>query len=381
MQKIFVEIVDDDSRRRKSGAAVLLIGLGLLFFAGWKSEPRVVTETVTVTQTVAVSQTTSTTSTTSTQPPPPTPPQLTVNRTELRFTQAVVQLVRLTNLGDEPLTVARPAGGNASFPLSSDCSAPLAKNASCAIAVAFDPAVTGSSRGTIRINSNGGTATIALVGEARPLPAIELQPIDFGKRLVGSSGETHTLRLSNSGAAPLAVRAAMTHSPFNVVRDGCEGMRLAAGGGCDVVVDFDPTAAGPQRDELRIDSPSGALIAHSALSGYAYVEVPVKLVLTPPQVDIPALERRRVQTIAVSNPGPRTAVIRDVKLVPNDGTFRIKDTCSGKTLAPNAPPCRIDVILAGPVLHGAAIRKVVVTYDGGSESADVIVHEQRPQVR
>jgi len=383
MRKIIIRPAEESRRRASGGAIVGVIAIALVFFAASRNKPPVplppratVTETVTVTVTITVPpENTSGSTGSSGSTGPPLPARLEVNRQQLSFNGPALELVRISNAGEEPLAIDKPVSPHASFRLSSDCDAPLGKSDQCVVAVAYDDTVAGSMKTSLRIASNGGDATVALIGNARRIPVVELKSLDFGKRAVGSTGETQSARFTNSSPLPINVGNASVPAPFHLVQDGCAGAKVAPGGNCDVVVDFDPTAPGVQSGELRIVAVAGNVIGHAAVSGYAYVQPPVKLVMNPPQIDFGMARERRIQTINVTNPGPRPAVIRGVQLVPPKGPFNIDDNCHDRTLAPNDKPCVIRVVLMRPAMRGGEMAKVVITYEGGQEIAGGTAHQ------
>lgn len=83
---------------------------------------------------------------------------------------------------------------------------------------------------------------------------------DFGTAAVGAPAATRTVRISNAGGnnprllAEFSITGAAA-ADFEIVTNGCEGVRLVPGGaGCDVVLGFTPGAAGARQAELQIES-------------------------------------------------------------------------------------------------------------------------------
>jgi hypothetical protein len=396
----FGEAERQRKRRQRRGAAVGLIVLGAVGFATLAGRPApvvlkpdstatIVTTTRTVstttTQATATTDITATTDTTATTVtvPPPVAATLAAQPRRLVFTQRkdggvpAAQFIHVANTGDEPLGLGRPATRSTSFRVTADCPPKLAKHEACVVAALFDPTVAGNASDTLTIKSGGGTALIDLIGTATPPPAIELQPVDFGRQLLGVTGEAHGIRLTNSRGMPLAIGAVTVPLPFHLITDRCSGTRLLSGAACDLLVDFDPAAAATYDVELLITAADRSLAARAALHGIGISALviklpPVKLIIEPRRIDF-AGPVPRSKPIMVRNPGPRPANITDVVLSPSAGEFEIKTNCRG-TLVPNAE-CRIDIYLTAFNFKGGAAN-VIVKYDGTEDSAGVMAHQK-----
>jgi uncharacterized repeat protein (TIGR01451 family) len=94
--------------------------------------------------------------------------------------------------------------------------------------------------------------------------------IDFGNVLVGESSSTQTITVTNNGGLPLNIGSVVQPSaPFTMVGDACSNLPLLIGG-CNIDVQFSPTAVGSFTDILTIpsDDPDEGSI-DVALSGTA----------------------------------------------------------------------------------------------------------------
>lgn len=283
--------------------------------------------------------------------PTPAPAALAADPTSLQFTEPVTQVVHLRNTGDELLTIKQPAANSASFRVTSDCTAPLARNESCVVSVAFNPNA-GDGKDQLNIDSNGGSATIALTGSVPSVPAVELPALEFGKRLLGTPGKPLAVHYLNPTPTAVSLGPSSTTAPFNVWKDNCTKMQIGSGLGCDVFLTFDPVKAGPQKGELRIVTAGGNLAAHAALSGDAFVvqEPPPQLSLTP--LDFgrqPVGKEGDARTLTLTNTTTSPVVIGPASTNP---PFRImRDDCLKTTLQPGMG-CRV---LAGfsPTVQGS----------------------------
>src|SRR5436305_202851 len=268
---------DEDSRRRnqKRGAAGGLLFLGAILTAAWAGRPPKPSPPppppIVIEKTVTVFQTATTATTATTAPTPPLPARLLVAPAQLVFAQPddgstpPPQLLRVRNSGELPLALSPPAARGRSFRVSNDCPPQLAKGESCGVAVSFDAAVAGSARDRLTIRGSSGATEIPLSGTARTWPAVELQPLDFGRQIIGSHAEPRTLRVTNSAPSPIAIGTISIPSPFHTVSDHCTAARLLPGGTCDVVIDFDPTAVGAFDHEIAIPCRTSGVVARAAI--------------------------------------------------------------------------------------------------------------------
>jgi cytochrome c553 len=144
-------------------------------------------------------------------------------------------------------------------------SSTLAPGGSCNLSVVYAPTMAGGSTGTLTVTTATQTLTVALKGQANAATPKLAWPagtssLMFSSTLVGSSSATQTLSLSNQGpgsatlnaiglsgadAASFAVTAASTCKAALV---------LNVGASCNVVLAFNPTAAGARSATLRVDS-------------------------------------------------------------------------------------------------------------------------------
>jgi len=386
MQSITIEFGEPDDRRRrkqKRGGAALLLIIGAAAAVIWASAPKPVVPAVVPTPPPPATQTGAGWQRDSEEPPPspneravtpPVPATLAVQPRQLAFqlqngAVPAAQFIRVRNSGASPLAFRGVTTGSTRFRSSTDCPTELAANESCAVAVVFDPTPGRNATDTLTIRSDAGTAQIRLSGAAPPLPPFELPLVEFDPRIVGAGGEPRTVRLTNSRLNPLASGPARAGAPFRIVKDGCQGVVLQSGGGCDLVVDFDPPAVAAYTSELRIAGSDGSLIARAPLRGSGAKvtppPAPVKLDIEPRRLDFRTLlpHSRR---ITVSNPNSRAVKITDVSIVPK--VFDVTTDCLAKPLEPNG---RCTITVSRRMVVGAAIANVIVRYDGGEEIAGV----------
>lgn len=402
MRRITVSLkgIEESQRRQQSrpgAGALLLIAFAFVAVASWKAtpertgQPPAKSDTATVTDTVTTSgtsttatDTVTTSGTSTTTSPPLTPAALGVDQRELRFTAPGTQVIQLTNTGEESLTI-QPAEVTGSFRVTSDCSAPLGRNQSCRVSVALDPTADASSKGELRINSNGGSATITLIASVSPTPAVELQPVNFGRRLLGTAGKPISVRYTNPGPMALSLGAPSTDGPpFRVAQDNCRGMRINPGNRCEVILSFDPNRAGPQTGALRISTADGRLVARAVLSGEAATPLsrPINLQeVSFVRVAVGTDAKPRAVRLANDTPGPLS-----VGGAVTDPPFKVVlDECRKTQLAPGAG-CNVWVTFS-PTAEGPIGKELrILNLEGkliarGDLDGEAIIVTPRPQIQ
>jgi hypothetical protein len=170
--------------------------------------------------------------------------------------------VTLVNTG----VVALPpvtASTTGPFTAPTGCAAPLAPGASCTVSTSYLPTAHGGQTGTLTINhasaANATTSSVSLSGSGTtPVALVNRTSIDFGRARVRTTTPQRVVRLSNTGDAAMAIRAASTTGPFKVRSSDCPAS-LAPGAFCHIGVTFRPTRLGEAGGALRL--------GHDAVSG------------------------------------------------------------------------------------------------------------------
>jgi len=200
------------------------------------------------------------------EPPPPAVGVLSASTLTVPFAPTNVGahangIAVLQNTGEGSLVIspATLAGSDAFTVVSDDCQGALAAGDSCAVEVRFSPAVTGPAGATLTLDSNGGTATVALSAEGILVPAgvlaLTSTPAGFPGAVVGETS-TQVVTVSNSGDAPLTFTTAP--SIFGGVdkftlASTC-GTTVAPGASCTLTVTFAPTDTSPATAYLTFDT-------------------------------------------------------------------------------------------------------------------------------
>ncbi len=315
----------------------------------------------------------------SSAPPPPanpgTPAHLTASAIAMAFapqlagTASDAQLLRLRNDGGAPLTISKIAADKDAFHVKNDC-ATLAPNESCSVAVVFAPSAAGAQPALLGVQTDSGTTTIALDGEGRAIPAVDLGATDFGQTAVGANTE-RSIHFMNSGPTPIAVAKTSAGVPFAIAADTCSGT-VAPGVNCEVRVQFRPTAGGSATGELLLGGADGAVIAKGALLGAGSEAPPppalkpAHLVVSPQKLVFPPSP----QLVSVKNDGDEALTIESISA--DERAVRLSGNC-GKSLAGNTS-CSLSVVFVG---RGTS--SIIVNTNGGRAVIQLEAEVRQPQ--
>lgn len=190
--------------------------------------------------------------------------QLYVGPNSLQFstlttTASTAQTLSVINMGNGSIQMnsISATGSNASaFTTTSTCGSVLPTGGRCSVSVVFASTTAGSFTSSLVINSNGGTAQIALTGVAAvPTPSVSVSPasLAFGTVATNSS-TTKSLTLTNSGTGAATLGAFTitgTNANFFSKSSTC-GTTLAVNSSCTVSVTFAPLVSGSYSAVLNL---------------------------------------------------------------------------------------------------------------------------------
>lgn len=174
-------------------------------------------------------------------------------------TTSSAQQVMLTNAGDVALTLVSATIGSGPFTAVSACGTSLAAHASCAVSVAFVPAVPGSASGVLTVSDQFRTQTVSLNGTGLAPAGVSLTPaagLSFGATGVGLTSAAQSLTLTNNGGVALNITGVTANGDFLVATNSC-GASLAPATACTLQVVFVPKAAGARSGTLTLVDSAG----------------------------------------------------------------------------------------------------------------------------
>ncbi len=201
--------------------------------------------------------------------------------------QTTPQTLTLSNRGDAPLTIRRLLT-TAPFQAQTNCTAPLEPGYSCVATLTYAPVyqvdATAShaprtDHGTLLVESDAQTSpdTVYLAGMVAPavqtataglsaLPTYTLSAssLTFSGTLPGASSATHTITLTNSGSAPVAILNVLPLPDFTATTD-CAVVQ--PGASCTIRVAFTPAAgSAPSLHVQTLEIVSNAAAALDSIS-------------------------------------------------------------------------------------------------------------------
>ncbi len=197
------------------------------------------------------------------------------------------QTITVANPGTGPLSIGTLAftGAQASdFVLSGDtCSGQtVAIDSDCTVDVAMTPTGTGTRSASLSIPSNALTSpeAVALSGEAFQVgeAALSSSALDFGSVVVGGSGKSEVVTITNSGPGDLTIGqlalSGADKADFVLSDDGCSNQTLATNESCTVTVEVSPNASGSKTATLTIPSDGETQTVSLATQAFDPVLVP-----------------------------------------------------------------------------------------------------------
>jgi len=218
----------------------------------------------------------------------------------------------------------------------------------CTVEVAFSPASPTGFSATLLFPGEAPTAGVGLEGLG-VLPAISTSPtsVDFGSQQVGgSAGPTETVRVANSGSAPLEIGtvslAGTDPGDFEIESDECSDETLTPAGECTVVLAFAPTATGERTASLLLPSnvPTASVLLKGTGTEPVFAVAPSGYDFGSELVGSTSIPHG----FTVTNAGSAPLFIGQVALAgAGAGEFAIGDEdCSGNSLDPGEE-CSVDV--------------------------------------
>jgi len=394
MRTITINLEDflDETRRRERKAGGVIVGIVAVVVAAIVARPAE-KRTPPVAQTVPVAATTTvsvssapaplvpTTTSAPAPVPPSSPPPLAPARAAaapqaLRFEpltaggSSAAQLLAVRNAGEQPLVLRKVTSNGTAFRMTNGCGGGvLERGASCSVAVVFSPPRAGEHIGSVTVATSSGTLNIPLRGVARPVPPIELAPLDFGRQRIGEKVAPLRVRFANSGSSPLSIGdVTIAGQSFSIASNRCEG-DVPPGGECDVLVSFIPRD-GQAEGEIKLAS-EGHLVARAAISGTGFESrPPVHLDITPRELHF-LVGVTPPQRITITNPSAEGIKIYSVRVVGGGRNFKVSaEKCIGTTLQPHGGSCVV-VVGAAVSFRGVESFQIIIDHSG-SDRPDTV---------
>jgi len=277
--------------------------------------------------------------------------------------------VTLTNNGDGPLHITSITLDNGTdFAQSNNCPSALAGHASCQITITLsqigaDDKKTRSGTLTIRDDAGGkGTSTeasqsVPLTGSlAQPAATFTSQSLIFTQNL-GSSSGSETVRLVNTGQAPMHLSAIREDGDFSQ-SNNCPPV-LAPGASCAITITFIPSTLGERDGYIVVaddsaDSPQRIQVMGMATMALAHLG-PDRLNFSQ---NVGASSAPQTVTLTNRGDGPLS-----IAAIAATGDFKASPHCP--TLLLPGQSCPIGITFT-PKAAGARTGSLVVTDNGNA---------------
>jgi hypothetical protein len=219
-------------------------------------------------------------------------------------------------------------------------------------------------------NAAGSPQKVSLTGIGINAPAITLLPgsLVFSSRLVGSSGPSLTISMSNSGNATLNIASiAITGSNAgDFSQTNTCGQTLAPSASCTISVIFKPTASGQRTAGVAITSDARGSVPVVTLSGTGLavgLDLSTSLLIFANQT---VGTTSASQTVTLSNSGATAATITSITA---NGDYAQTNTC-GSSLAASSN-CTIRVTFTPT---GSGTRTGSISIVSGDSSTPLMVN-------
>ena len=306
--------------------------------------------------------------------------------------------VTLRNTGSAPLVataIAIDGDGDFRIVRESCKAAAIAPEVQCAIDLRFSPHEANAKRATLVIsdNASGSPRIVTLSGTGHATPKLEVAPgnLDFGRQEIGTQSAVRSVRLRNSGTAPVEIQqVTLEGSNAFRVQGNCANVKLAPGAACGLELRFAPSAIEASNGRVVIANSAGSARGVD-LAGTGFGQPAISV--APAKLDFGVFKRGaavRPQRVTITSAGKAALSLRPPS-ISGDTRFSLVNDCP-EQLAPNAQ-CSLDVGFdasgtgkAGASLvvrHNAAGGPAVVTLSAGIESIPPPVierFESNPQV-
>lgn len=258
----------------------------------------------------------------------------------------------------------------------------LAPEASCTVIVRFTPAVgsVGAKSASLNLTASpGGSTSAVLTADSLASGALTIEPTphDFGDATVGSTGDSNTFTVTNTGgSATGAISVALggsnpTDFPIVSGGNGCQGVTLQPQGTCTISVNFAPTNSGGRSASLGVSAQPGGSAAAS-LSGNGLS--PAVLVLTPPQADFGSVATNKTADLpfTLTNTGDTASGTPTLNIGgTNFGRFEIQGTPCNAPLA-GGDSCTITVRFSPNAEQSFSAVLEADASPGGSDTSNLV---------
>ncbi len=213
------------------------------------------------------------------------------------------QNITISNTGGVAVNLQIPTATGDFAIVANTCTASLAPNFGCTVALALTPTASGQRSGIFSITDDVGTQTATLTGIGLSPATDTISPtsLSFPAQVVGTASAGRAVTLTNSGDSPLTSISVSVAGDFQAL-NGC-GNSLVGHASCSIKVAYIPTAVGPEIGTLTIGDmygrPQTVALTGSGLAPAGISALPTMIDFGPWGVSGTTLP----QSITVTNSG------------------------------------------------------------------------------
>ena len=292
--------------------------------------------------------------------------------------QSTAQTITLSNGGSSALSVTSitVTGTAASdFHETDTCGTSVPALGACTISVTFIPTAAGTRTAQVTVTDNspapGSTQVVDLTGTGGSSALVSLSPtsLTFGNQTVGVAGSPQSIRVTNTGTAPLIITSVTASGDFAVGTNTCTAPLEVTSppSNCTITVTFTPPSLpGASVGALTItdnapDSPQIALLTATGVLQPA-VSLSASSLSFPSQA---IGTSSAAQTVTVTNTGSAPLIFGTIS---TSTGFTQQNTCA--TVAAGGT-CTISVIFS-PTAAGLGLGGVLTLVDNAPNSPQLV---------
>lgn len=193
----------------------------------------------------------------------------------------------------------------------------------------------------------------------------------FGNVPVGQGSPGSVVTVTNDGAAPAKVTAAVTGlnpADFKILASTCAAGPVAAGASCQLQVGFQPSAQGARAATLTVEAPGAGTPVALALTGSGQGAA-AAVVFTPATVVLSTVPGATVVT--VKNNGGTPLKISGTKLDDPSSAFQVVSSCDGATLG-GGQTCQVAIVFVKPGPGTTPVKATLLVSDDAPGSPQVV---------
>lgn len=259
-----------------------------------------------------------------------------------------------------------------------NCTTSLDAKNTCSLQVSYNASTSGIQEGTlVLVSSNGGTATVALLGQATTA-SLTATPnkLVFGETAVGNVSAIQSVALQNIGEDMAAIKGiSVIEGASNFSQSSNCGTSLAGGSSCIMNVLYAPTSIDTAQGSIAIVA-NGLEPVMIDLAGVAFSQ---KLILSRNNVSFDAVrigQSSAIVPVTLTNPSTMSAGLTGISVVAGAGIYSQANNCS--TVLPSGESCVINVQVT-PTATAVPEGSVVVASSFGNYTLKLTGSGVKPQ--